>query len=44
MSSAGQEGGKIHLDGRGISVPGYPNGNFIGPTILEALTTMRCYK
>lgn len=44
VSSVEQEGGKVHLDGRGISVPGYPNGNFIGPTILEALTTMRCYK
>ncbi|KAL4069733.1 Aldehyde/histidinol dehydrogenase [Scleroderma yunnanense] len=44
ISSVETEGGKIHLDGRGVSVPEYPNGNFVGPTILEALTTMRCYK
>jgi malonate-semialdehyde dehydrogenase (acetylating)/methylmalonate-semialdehyde dehydrogenase len=44
IASAGEEGGRIHLDGRGISVPGYPNGNFVGPTIMEATTTMRCYR
>ncbi|KAI6008306.1 methylmalonate-semialdehyde dehydrogenase [Pisolithus orientalis] len=44
ISSVEQEGGRIHLDGRGISVPGYPNGNFVGPTIIEADTTMRCYR
>ncbi|KAH7885919.1 methylmalonate-semialdehyde dehydrogenase [Phlebopus sp. FC_14] len=44
IASAEEEGGRIHLDGRGISVPGYPNGNFVGPTVMEALTTMRCYR
>ncbi|KAG8219691.1 methylmalonate-semialdehyde dehydrogenase [Butyriboletus roseoflavus] len=44
ISSAAEEGGRIHLDGRGITVPGYPNGNFIGPTIIEATTTMQCYR
>ncbi|KAI6162069.1 methylmalonate-semialdehyde dehydrogenase [Pisolithus thermaeus] len=44
ISSVEPEGGRIHLDGRGISVSGYPNGNFIGPTIMEAATTMRCYR
>ncbi|KAF9244562.1 methylmalonate-semialdehyde dehydrogenase [Melanogaster broomeanus] len=44
IASAEEEGGRIHLDGRGISVPGYPNGNFVGPTIMEAATTMRCYR
>ncbi|KIK30389.1 hypothetical protein PISMIDRAFT_26819 [Pisolithus microcarpus 441] len=44
ISTVEPEGGRIHLDGRGISVPGYPNGNFIGPTIMEAATTMRCYR
>ncbi|KAF8846237.1 Methylmalonate-semialdehyde dehydrogenase [Paxillus ammoniavirescens] len=44
IASAEEEGGRIHLDGRGISVPGYPNGNFVGPTIVEATTTMRCYR
>ncbi len=28
------EGATLALDGRGIQVDGYPNGNFIGPTIL----------
>jgi malonate-semialdehyde dehydrogenase (acetylating)/methylmalonate-semialdehyde dehydrogenase len=28
------EGASLALDGRGIEVAGYPNGNFIGPTIL----------
>jgi malonate-semialdehyde dehydrogenase (acetylating)/methylmalonate-semialdehyde dehydrogenase len=44
ISSAEDEGGKIHLDGRGVQVPEYPHGNFIGPTIIEAGTTMRCYQ
>jgi len=44
IASAEEEGGKIHLDGRGVVVPSYPNGNFVGPTVIEAVTTMRCYK
>lgn len=32
-----QEGGKLVLDGRGKSIPGYENGNFIAPTIIENL-------
>ncbi|KAF8445799.1 methylmalonate-semialdehyde dehydrogenase [Boletus edulis BED1] len=44
VSSAVEEGGSIHLDGRGIDVQGYPNGNFVGPTIIEATTTMQCYR
>ncbi|RDB29081.1 Methylmalonate-semialdehyde dehydrogenase [acylating], mitochondrial [Hypsizygus marmoreus] len=43
IASAEAEGGTIHLDGRGIKVPGYPDGNFIGPTLIEATTKMRCY-
>jgi len=43
IASAEQEGGKIHLDGRLINVPGYEHGNFIGPTVIEADTTMKCY-
>lgn len=30
-----QEGAELVLDGRGISVPGYENGFFVGPTILD---------
>lgn len=44
ISSAEEQGGKIHLDGRVIQVPGYPDGNFIGPTVIEANTTMKCYQ
>ena len=44
IASADADGGNILLDGRGLQVPGYPNGNFVGPTIIEAGTQMRCYK
>jgi malonate-semialdehyde dehydrogenase (acetylating) / methylmalonate-semialdehyde dehydrogenase len=44
IASSEEEGGRIHLDGREINVPGYPHGNFVGPTIIEAQTTMRCYR
>ncbi len=30
-----EEGGKLLLDGRNAVVEGYPNGNWIGPTIFE---------
>jgi len=32
-----QEGGKLILDGRGKSISGYEQGNFINPTIIENL-------
>jgi malonate-semialdehyde dehydrogenase (acetylating) / methylmalonate-semialdehyde dehydrogenase len=44
IASAEAEGGRVLLDGRGVEVPGYSDGNFVGPTILEANTSMRCYK
>ncbi|KAI5121292.1 hypothetical protein M0805_002335 [Coniferiporia weirii] len=44
IASAEEEGGRILLDGRQIEVPDYPDGNFIGPTIVEATVDMRCYK
>ncbi len=44
IESAEQEGGKIHLDGRHIKVSGYEHGNFVGPVIIEADTTMKCYE
>jgi len=34
-----KEGAKLELDGRGIKVPGYEHGNFIGPTIFSEVTT-----
>ncbi|KIK64109.1 hypothetical protein GYMLUDRAFT_71552 [Collybiopsis luxurians FD-317 M1] len=44
IGSAEKEGGKILLDGRGVQVSGYPDGNFIGATIIEASPSMTCYK
>ncbi|PRG97350.1 methylmalonate-semialdehyde dehydrogenase (CoA acylating) [Burkholderia multivorans] len=34
-----KEGAKLVLDGRDVKVPGYENGNFIGPTIFSGVTT-----
>ncbi|EIW71962.1 hypothetical protein TREMEDRAFT_70598 [Tremella mesenterica DSM 1558] len=39
-----QEGGRILLDGRGRVVPEYPDGNFVGPTVVEVTTDMSAYK
>ncbi|KZS95962.1 methylmalonate-semialdehyde dehydrogenase [Sistotremastrum niveocremeum HHB9708] len=44
ISSVEEEGGKILLDGRHIDVPEYPNGNFVGPTVVEAVVSMKAYK
>ena len=32
-----KEGAKLELDGRGVTVPGYEQGNFIGPTIFSGV-------
>ncbi|KAL1812106.1 hypothetical protein ACET3Z_022171 [Daucus carota] len=40
-----KSGANLLLDGRNIKVPGYEQGNFIGPTILSGVTAdMECYK
>lgn len=45
VQSGVNSGAKLLLDGRNIVVPGYENGNFIGPTILADVTAdMECYK
>jgi len=44
IASAEEQGGKILLDGRGVKVDAYPDGNFVGPTIIQADTTMKCYQ
>ncbi|KAF8167752.1 methylmalonate-semialdehyde dehydrogenase [Crassisporium funariophilum] len=45
ISSAEEDGGKILLDGRNFQAPGvYANGNFVGPTIIQGGTSMRCYQ
>jgi len=39
-----KEGAKIDLDGRGIKVPGFEKGNFIGPTVISGVkTNMQVY-
>ena len=39
------EGATIVLDGRGLKVPGYENGFFLGPTLFDHVTTnMTIYK
>ncbi|KAJ5898975.1 Methylmalonate-semialdehyde dehydrogenase [Penicillium taxi] len=45
IASAEEEGATILLDGRGFKPANYPNGNFVGPTIITNVTpSMRCYK
>ncbi|KAK1530461.1 methylmalonate-semialdehyde dehydrogenase [Colletotrichum costaricense] len=45
IESAEQEGAKIVLDGRGYRPSKYPNGNFLGPTIISGVKPhMKCYK
>ncbi|KAF7592173.1 hypothetical protein BBP40_000514 [Aspergillus hancockii] len=45
IASAEEEGAKILLDGRGYKPEKYPNGNFVGPTIITGVTPeMTCYK
>ncbi|KAF7393137.1 hypothetical protein HZH66_008970 [Vespula vulgaris] len=44
VESGVKEGVGLPLDGRGIVVPGYERGNFIGPTILTGVkSSMKCY-
>ena len=38
IDSGVKEGAELLLDGRGIEVPGYPNGFFIGPTVFDKVT------
>jgi malonate-semialdehyde dehydrogenase (acetylating)/methylmalonate-semialdehyde dehydrogenase len=44
IGSCQTEGGKILLDGRGHKVDGYPDGNWVGPSVLEAQPGMSCYE
>ena len=34
-----RQGGKITVDGRGLVVAGYENGFFVGPTVIDQVTT-----
>ena len=43
IQSGVDEGAVLELDGRGVTVPKYPNGNFVGPTVLNGVTaSMKC--
>ncbi|KJE91741.1 methylmalonate-semialdehyde dehydrogenase [Capsaspora owczarzaki ATCC 30864] len=45
IQSGVDEGAKLLLDGRDVTVPGFEKGNFVGPTILADVTpSMKCYK
>lgn len=45
VQSGVERGARLILDGRSLVVPGYEQGNFIGPTILADVTPdMECYK
>merc|ERR1711976_1084426 len=45
IASGKEQGATIVLDGRGAKVDGYPNGNFVVPTIVSDVTVdMDCYK
>lgn len=39
IQSGVDEGANLILDGRGVVVEGYENGNFVGPTIFDNVTT-----
>ncbi|AKK00395.1 methylmalonate-semialdehyde dehydrogenase [Pseudomonas chlororaphis] len=44
IESGVQQGAKLELDGRDIRVPGFEQGNFVGPTLFSGVTTdMRIY-
>lgn len=38
IEQAVQQGAKLDLDGRNASVPGFPDGNFLNPTVLSNIT------
>lgn len=39
IDSAEEQGGKITVDGRGLTVPGHENGFFVGPTVIDHVST-----
>lgn len=45
IDSGEKEGARVVLDGRGYAPEKYPNGNWVGPTIIDGVTaSMECYK
>jgi malonate-semialdehyde dehydrogenase (acetylating)/methylmalonate-semialdehyde dehydrogenase len=44
ITKAVEQGAQLDLDGRDVSVEGYPNGNFVGPTVLSKVKASNiCY-
>jgi malonate-semialdehyde dehydrogenase (acetylating)/methylmalonate-semialdehyde dehydrogenase len=44
IDSGERQGGKVLVDGRGLVVPGHENGFFVGPTVIDHVSTdMDCY-
>lgn len=44
ITQSEKEGATIALDGRQYTADGYPNGNFVGPTVITGVKPgMRCY-
>ncbi len=39
ITSSEQQGAKVAVDGRGLSVPGHESGFFVGPTVIDQVTT-----
>jgi malonate-semialdehyde dehydrogenase (acetylating) / methylmalonate-semialdehyde dehydrogenase len=39
INSGEKQGARVVVDGRGLVVPGYENGFFVGPTVLDDVTT-----
>ena len=39
IDSGERQGAKIRVDGRGLRVPGHENGFFVGPTVIDEVTT-----
>lgn len=45
IDEAAREGAGLLLDGRGCAVEGFPEGNWVGPTLIDGVTpAMRCYR
>lgn len=45
IDSAEQQGAKIVVDGRGVQVPGYENGFYVGGTLIDQVSPdMTCYQ
>merc|ERR1719242_1970773 len=45
IQSAEDQGASLLLDGRKVTVPDYPNGNFVGPTIISNMNqSMEAYQ